>query len=136
MFKKLITSAFITSLLIPALVSAQGSQASQASLELSSQGLGEIVNGSGHIIQSGARLSIAAIESTNHFIYLTLKSAHHSTKTTIKIASTATGKMLLSTGELIQVVATGAGNLLYASGHLLAFIPNELGHALIYSQRL
>lgn len=120
----------------PVFAATQGSQASVASTDLSSQGLSELVRGSGHLLMAGNQASIAAIETVGDVSFITLRAAGQSGTVTIRVARTVVGQALIGTGQLVQVVGIGSGTLLTSSGRLLAFLPNELGKSLVYSNRL
>ena len=130
MFKKtLILFAFTTQVF----ATVQGSQGSAASADLSSQGIGQIVNGSGHVLQAGSQLSIIAIKTVGEFTFITLKTVGNSATVTLRVASKLSGHILHGIGQMIQVVATGSGAILTSAGHVVAFLPNEMGKSLMYS---
>jgi len=133
MFKK---TLLMLCLATPVFAATQGSQASAASVDLSSQGLSEIVGGSGHVLMAGSQASIAAIETAGDVTFITLRAVGQSGTVTLRIASTVVGQAMIGTGQLVKVVGIGSGTLLTASGRLLAFVPNELGKSLVYSNRL
>lgn len=64
----------------------QGSQASTASMELSSQGISKTVSGSSDILVAGSSLPIVAVKIASDATYITLKAVGESTTTTIRVA--------------------------------------------------
>lgn len=113
-----------------------GSEASSASANLSSEGMGQIVQGSSKILAAGSQLPIVAIKTVGDFSYITLKTLHGSATTTIRVSRDVAGHVLMSTGQLIQVVATGTGQMLYTSGHMIAYIPNQAGKELLHNEKV
>lgn len=109
---------------------------SQASVDLSSQGLSKLVEGSATILQGQSELTLVAIRTVGNFSYLTLKAAGQSTRVILRVPSHVAGHMLVGSGQLVKVIATGTGSIISASGQLLAFLPNEMGKSLIYSNQL
>ena len=130
MYKKYLILLAFTSQVFAA---TQGSQGSAASADLSSQGMGQIVNGSGHILQAGSQLSIIAVKTVGEFTFVTLKAVGNSAEVTLRVGSKFSGHVLYGAGQLIRVIATSAGVLLTSAGHVVAFLPNEMGKSLIYS---
>lgn len=54
----------------------------------------------------------------------------------LTIAGNVSGAASVGVGESVRFVATSAGMLLVSAGKVLAVIPNELGHALMKSDKL
>ena len=48
----------------------------------------------------------------------------------------AIGSVSLAVGQTVIVTSMAAGLLLSRAGQLIAWLPNEVGHSLVYEQRL
>jgi hypothetical protein len=131
---KLKVVAMMAVLLCQSHVFAAGSEASEASVNLSAEGSGHIVNGSANIIQGGAKLTVASIQTIHNATYITLRLVGESVTTTIQVSSQLVGHASLFVGQAVQVSTTLVGNFLIASGQVLAFLPNEIGRSLVYNQ--
>lgn len=118
----------------PVIASNQASQTSVASMDLSSMGVSEIVQGSGHLLEAGNQVVIVAAQVTAGFIEITLQATHQSATTTIRVSRNVSGLALIGVGQLVQVIGTGTGKLLYHGGKLIAFLPDQVGKSLLYSQ--
>lgn len=81
-------AAFLFLLSTQVFAQPNGSQASAASMELSGQGIGEIVQGSFHLLQGGSQLPIAGLRIVGDSAYVTLRIIDKSSTLTLKIAST------------------------------------------------
>ncbi len=132
MIKKIILLGFLSA---SAFAHNTGSQASATSVELSGQGVSEIVRGSFHLLQAGSQLPITAIRTVGDFTYVTLRVVRESGTVTLKVASTAVGESALATGQILQATSVGTGILLCKAGKIIAFVPNEAGKALLYNAR-
>lgn len=132
MFKKALLLFAFTPQLFAAV---QGSQGSAASADLSGQGIGQIINGSGYILEAGSQFSITAIQTIGEFTFITLKTVGNSATVTLRLGSKLAGHALYGVGQIVQVVTTGAGTILTSAGHVVAFLPNEMGKSLIYNTK-
>lgn len=131
MLKKTIILLAITT---QAFATVQGSKGSAASADLSSQGLGQIINGSGQLLQAGSQLTIIAIKTVGESTFITLKAVGNSATVTIRVGSQVSGHLLHGAGQMIQAVATASGVILTSAGKVVAFLPNEMGKSLLYSK--
>lgn len=133
MSKKL---TIISLVLLPVLANATGSETSQASLDLSAQGMGQIIGGSSQIIASGSQLVVASVQTVGEFVDITLKAIGQSATTTIRVTRNGSGYALVGVGQVVNVIATGSGNLLIHSGKIIGYLPNQLGKSLLYSNKV
>lgn len=114
----------------------EGGAASAVSVNLSADGMGKIINGSGDLLAANAHLSVAAVKTVGDITYITLKAAENSATTTVAVSSHVAEHFLIAAGRGIQVSSTLAGQMLYTAGQMIAFIPNALGRELLYSRTI
>ena len=65
-----------------------------------------------------------------------LERASDGARASVELAARGAGAASLSVGTAVTVSVIGAGVVLSAAGEAIAFLPNEMGRALMYSQRL
>ncbi|STX27927.1 Uncharacterised protein [Legionella beliardensis] len=122
---------------IPTLATAQVvAPSTAASVALSTNGISQIVQGSGNILAAGSQLTIVSINNVGEFIDITLQAVANSATVTLRVSRNILGNSLLATGQAVQVIGVSSGNLIYVAGQLIAFLPNELGRHLLFSQKL
>ncbi|WP_419418743.1 hypothetical protein ACNVED_09290 [Legionella sp. D16C41] len=127
----------LTCLFLPSLAMAQvTSPSSTLSMELSTTGVSQIIQGSSNILAAGGQLTIVAVSRVGEFMDITMRAAANLSTLTIRVAKDAVGNSLIAAGQTIKVISVSGGNLVYAAGQLIAFLPNEIGKSLIYSKKI
>jgi len=134
--KKIALTLSLCMLSIQTYAAEGGSNASQASMDLSAQGLSQVVNGSADIFAAGSEFTVTSVKTVGDSIFLSLKSAKDSATVTIKLSLQVAGHVSVAVGQLITATVTSTGYLLQAGGKAIAFIPNKLGQGLIASNKL
>jgi hypothetical protein len=84
----------------------------------------------------GAIFVIKAIEITAKGTVYILERASDGARVSVEILGTSIKSTAISVGATVTASVIGAGIVLSAAGQVIAFIPNELGKALLYSERL
>jgi len=85
---------------------------------------------------AGAVFVIKAIEVTAKGTVYVLERASDGARVSIEILGAGLKNTTISVGATVTVSVIGAGMVLSAAGQAIAFIPNELGKALLHSERL
>jgi len=84
----------------------------------------------------GAVLVVKAVQtSVKGTVYL-LERASDAAPVSVEVAGKVASGMAVSVGTAVQVSVISAGTVLSVAGKVIAFIPNEVGKALLHSQRL
>lgn len=84
------------------------------------------------VLSAGVGLTVVAVQASAHGTVLILESASDGARASVHLA----GHAAIGIGSAVVATAISAGWVLCAAGEALAFIPNELGHALLYNERL
>jgi hypothetical protein len=84
------------------------------------------------IVSAGAALTVVAVEASANGTVWVLERASDGARASVQLS----GHALAGVGSVLVVTAIGAGWVLSAAGEAIAFIPNELGHALLYNERI
>ena len=90
----------------------------------------------GLVVSGTASLSIIAVEASVDGVVWIVERASDGVRGSIRFARDVTGGLSIAAGQMITVVAMGTGWLLCTAGKAIAFVPNEVGSALLYSQRI
>jgi hypothetical protein len=88
------------------------------------------------VLSGGAYLTVVAVHASAEGATWILENAADGARASVKFASQAAGGASVAVGTAVTVSAITAGYVLSAAGTVIAFIPNEIGKALLYSQRL
>lgn len=85
---------------------------------------------------AGAVLVVKAIEVTAKGTVYVLERASDGARVSVEVMGAGLKNSAIGVGASVTVSAIGAGLVLSAAGEAIAFIPNELGKALLHSERL
>jgi hypothetical protein len=88
------------------------------------------------VLSTGAMLTVVAVEVTGQGTVWILERASDGARASVTLGAQAVGGLSLAAGTAVEVVAVSAGWMMCAAGKAIAFIPNEIGAALLYSERL
>ena len=135
---KHILSTLIFSLLLAANANANdcGScNVSRGSTDLSAAS-GFIVIGSMSAIAASGQIIVNSIEYVGDGAVVVLTASATGVSTTVKLSANAVKQAGLASDAVVSVSVVSTGYLLVASGKALAFIPNEIGQALLHSDKV
>ena len=90
----------------------------------------------GLVVAGTASMTVVAVEASADGVVWVVERASDGVRGTIRFARDVGGGLSIAAGQMITVVAMGTGWLLCTAGKAVAFIPNEVGSALLYSQRI
>jgi hypothetical protein len=90
----------------------------------------------GVVVAGTASMIVVAVEASADGVVWIVERASDGVRGTIRFARDVGGGLSIAAGQLVTVVAMGSGWLLCTAGKAIAFIPNEVGSALLYSQRI
>lgn len=88
------------------------------------------------LLTSGAKLSVAAIETASGATVWVLENASDGARASVTLSGQVAGGVSLAVGTAVAIVAVGSGWILSAAGQAVAFIPNEIGKALLHNERI
>jgi hypothetical protein len=88
------------------------------------------------VLSAGAVLTVASVHEVAGVTEWVMIRASDGARVVVRWGSQAAGTTSVAAGTAISVTALSAGHLLSVAGEAVAFIPNELGKALLYSNRL
>ncbi len=88
------------------------------------------------VLSGGVVLTVASVQVVAGGTEWVLIRASDGTRVVVRWGSQAAGVASATVGTVVTVTALSAGHLLSVAGQAVAFIPNELGKALLYSERL
>lgn len=88
------------------------------------------------VLAGTASLSVIAVEASADGVVWIVERAADGVRGTVRFARDVAGGLSIAAGEMISVVAMGSGWLLCTAGKAIAFVPNEIGSALLYSERI
>ena len=94
------------------------------------------VTSAGLLVAGTASVVVVAVEATAEGVVWIVERASDGVRGTIRFARDVAGGLSVAAGQAISVVAMGTGWLLCNAGRAIAFIPNEVGSALLYSERI
>ena len=94
------------------------------------------VTSAGLLVAGTASVVVVAVEATAEGVVWIVERASDGVRGTIRFARDAAGGLSIAAGQAISVVAMGTGWLLCNAGRAIAFVPNEVGSALLYSERI
>lgn len=90
----------------------------------------------GLVVSGATTLAIVSVEASADGVVWIVERASDGVRGTIRFARDVGGGLSIAAGQMITVVAMGTGWLLCTAGKAIAFVPNEVGAALLYSQRI
>jgi hypothetical protein len=85
---------------------------------------------------AGAVFVVKAVEVTARGTVYVLERASDAATVSVEVLGSGLKNAAISVGTTVAVSVIGAGIVLSAAGQAIAFIPNELGKALLHSERL
>ena len=88
------------------------------------------------VLAGTASVAVVAVEASADGVVWIVERASDGVRGTLRFARDFTGSLAIAAGEAISVVAMGTGWLLCTAGKAIAFVPNEVGAALLYSERI
>lgn len=102
---------------------------------LSAEGSATVVNGALDVLAASGSVVVGSVEVSAEGTVLVLETAGGSARTALRLSGQAARSLSLAAGAAVEVSVTATGYLLIASGQLIAFIPNEVGKALLHHSR-
>jgi hypothetical protein len=88
------------------------------------------------VLAGTASVAVVAVEASADGVVWIVERASDGVRGTLRFARDFGGNLAIAAGEAISVVAMGTGWLLCTAGKAIAFVPNEVGSALLYSERI
>ena len=85
---------------------------------------------------AGALLTVVAVEASAEGTVWVLERASDGARASVTLSAQAAGGLSVAAGTAVMVTAFSAGWVLSAAGQAIAYIPNEIGKALLYSERV
>ncbi|WDZ95993.1 hypothetical protein Herbaro_21355 [Herbaspirillum sp. WKF16] len=79
---------------------------------------------------------VKGVQASGQGTLYVLEKASDGVRGSLTIAGNISGAVSVGVGESVRFVATSSGMLLVSAGKVLAIIPNELGRALMKSDKL
>lgn len=132
----------IGTLVLAAILAASPAYAARGSSEASTLSALSIlpvaisVTSAGLVLSGAASLVVVGVEASAEGVVWIVERVSDGVRGTVRFARNAVGGLSVAAGATISVVAMGTGWLLCNAGKALAFIPNEVGSALLYSERI
>ena len=115
---------------------ARGASEASALSALSILPVAMSVTSAGLVLSGAASLVVVGVEASAEGVVWIVERASDGVRATVRFARNAAGGLSIAVGATISVVAMGTGWLLCTAGKAIAFIPNEVGSALLYSERI
>ncbi len=88
------------------------------------------------LLSAGAMLTVVAVEASAEGAVWVLERASDGAQASVTLSAQAAGGLSVAAGTAVVVTAFSAGWVLSAAGQAIAYIPNEIGKALLYSERV
>ncbi len=88
------------------------------------------------LLSAGAMLTVVSVEAGSAGTVWVLERASDGARASVTLGAQAAAGLSLAAGTVVEVSAFSAGCVLSAAGKAIAFIPNEIGRALLYSERV
>ncbi|HZX27374.1 MAG TPA: hypothetical protein VFF16_09915 [Telluria sp.] len=132
---RLILALLLSTGLCAAHAEGQSSTALSNASSLSAEGSATVVNGALDVLAAAGSVVVRGVEVSAEGTVLVLETAAGSARTTLRLSGDAARSLSLAAGASVEVSVTATGYLLIASGQLIAFIPNEVGKALLHHSR-
>lgn len=129
------TLVVTTLLLAPAQAARAQSGASELSA-LSALPVAMVAATTGAVLSGAGALTVLAVEASADGTVWIVQRASDGARGTVRFARDFAGGLSIAVGQAVTVVAMGSGWLLCTAGKAIAFVPNEVGSALLYSQRI
>jgi hypothetical protein len=84
----------------------------------------------------GAVLVVKAVHTSVKGTVYVLERASDAAPVSVEVSGKLARGLVVTVGTAVNVVVISAGTVLSVAGQAIAFIPNEVGKALLHSQRL
>ena len=94
------------------------------------------IAGTGLLLSAGTTLSIVAVQLSTDGITYVLERASDGSRSTLRLSGQTAGALSLAAGTPVVVSLLATGAILSAAGRAFAFVSNEVGAALLYSERI
>ena len=94
------------------------------------------IAGTGLLLSAGTTLSIVAVQLSTDGITYVLERASDGSRSTLRLSGQTAGALSLAAGTPVVVSLLATGAILSAAGRAFAFVLNEVGAALLYSERI
>ncbi|CAN5138390.1 hypothetical protein BH11PSE11_BH11PSE11_05380 [soil metagenome] len=107
-----------------------------ASLVVGSAGVGSVVALPSALVAGGAVLIVKTVEVSARGTLYVLERASDGVELSVEIAGNTARSASMVAGATVTASVISAGVVLSAAGQVIAFIPNELGLALMHTERL
>lgn len=88
------------------------------------------------LLSAGAMLTVVAVEASAEGTVWVLERVSDGAQASVTLSAQAVGGLSVAAGTAVVVTAFSAGWVLSAAGQAIAYIPNEIGKALLYSERV
>ena len=88
------------------------------------------------ILSAGVTLTVVAVEASATGAVWVLERASDGARATLKLSAQAAGGLSVAAGTVVVVTAVSTGWVLEAASRAIAFVPNEIGAALLYTERV
>ena len=88
------------------------------------------------LISGGAMLTVVAVSALAGGTVWVLERASDGARFSVTLGSQVVGGVSVVAGATVMAVACSTGWVLSAAGKAIAFIPNEIGKALLYTERV
>ncbi len=85
---------------------------------------------------NGAALVVKSVEVSARGTVYVLERASDAARTSVEVVGKAIEGVSVAAGTVVTVGVISAGVVLSVAGQAIAFLPNEMGRALLYSQRV
>ncbi len=135
--KKLLTQSLVALAMCSALLRpAHAHGPSEAASALSALPVAISVAAPVMLLSAGAVLTVVAVEASVDGAVWVLERASDGARASVALSAQAAGGLSVAAGTAVMVTAFSAGWVLSAAGRAIAYIPNEIGHALLYNERV
>jgi hypothetical protein len=88
------------------------------------------------LLTAGSMLTVAAVSSVAEGTVWVLERASDGAQASITVIGQVAGGLSVVAGTVLVATACSAGWVLSAAGRAVAFVPNEVGKALLHSERV
>jgi hypothetical protein len=88
------------------------------------------------VLSAGAALTVVSVEATSTGAVWVLERAADGTRASVRLVGRGLATASIAAGTVVVCTALSTGWVLSAAGEAIAFVPNEIGHALLYNERI
>jgi len=88
------------------------------------------------VLSAGAALTVVSAEATSTGAVWVLERGSDGTRASIRLVGRGLAGASIAAGTVVVCTALSAGWVLSVAGEAIAFVPNEIGRALLYSERI